>query len=344
MSAESYESAVAGPTLARELSPPASLAALHAEVAGWFRPAGLNELLGAATCPTAHLARQQLARGHRWRPVLTAVAARCGTDRPAADSVRRAAVAVECMHKASLVHDDIADADETRYAAPTLHRLHGPGVALNVGDLLIGEGYRLLAEAPWNVATRVGALRAAAEAHRHLCLGQGAELWSLRTGRPPAPRAVLEAFAGKTAPAFNLAMQLGAVLSGANAAARAALGELSEAMGTAYQIRDDLEDLRDEDAWAQPRRLCATLPLALAVRRANPAQRRVLEALWRADLPAPSGEQVRWLIAATDAVGRAAQIRRAYAERAAACLARPELKPIAPLLAQVLRELADNGA
>ena len=53
---------------------------------------------------------------------------------------------MECFHKASLIHDDIEDEDKGRYDQPTLHVEHSIGVALNAGDLLIGEGYRLIGE------------------------------------------------------------------------------------------------------------------------------------------------------------------------------------------------------
>jgi len=56
--------------------------------------------------------------------------------------VKRAAVAIETFHKASLVHDDIEDDDAYRYGHETLHRVHGVGTAINVGDYLIGLGYR----------------------------------------------------------------------------------------------------------------------------------------------------------------------------------------------------------
>ena len=59
--------------------------------------------------------------------------------------VRRLALAIEALHKASLVHDDIEDDDEFRYGRPTLHRVHGVGQAINIGDYLIGLGYRLIA-------------------------------------------------------------------------------------------------------------------------------------------------------------------------------------------------------
>ena len=53
------------------------------------------------------------------------------------DGLKKVAVAVECFHKASLVHDDIEDNDAERYGEPALHSQHGVPVALNAGDLLI---------------------------------------------------------------------------------------------------------------------------------------------------------------------------------------------------------------
>ncbi|MEZ6048424.1 MAG: polyprenyl synthetase family protein [Planctomycetaceae bacterium] len=60
-------------------------------------------------------------------------------------SVGRVAMAIEAFHKASLVHDDIQDEDQYRYGNETLHRQYGVGQAINIGDYLIGLGYRLLA-------------------------------------------------------------------------------------------------------------------------------------------------------------------------------------------------------
>ena len=61
------------------------------------------------------------------------------------DVVQRIAVAVEALHKASLVHDDVEDDDAFRYGAETLHRRWGVAAAVNVGDYLLGLGYRLIA-------------------------------------------------------------------------------------------------------------------------------------------------------------------------------------------------------
>src|SRR5205823_902010 len=82
------------------------------------------------------------------------------------EDLRKVAIAVECFHKASLIHDDIEDDDAERYGKQTLDTEHGVAVALNVGDLLLGEGYRLLASLDTNSNIRSEILRAAAEGHR----------------------------------------------------------------------------------------------------------------------------------------------------------------------------------
>ncbi|MCK4563823.1 MAG: DUF116 domain-containing protein, partial [Verrucomicrobia bacterium] len=110
-------------------------------VDGWFAPSPDWE----AETRTEQIANEWLLQdGKRWRPFLLACtysALNDGTtDLP--DEIRRLAIAVECFHKASLAHDDIEDGDNLRYGAPTLHCKSGIPVALNVGDLLVGEGYR----------------------------------------------------------------------------------------------------------------------------------------------------------------------------------------------------------
>ena len=126
------------------------LGGLRDRVAAWFEPAALDAILGPAEGDAERVARDWLGKaGKRWRPFLAAavhgaLVPEASDDR--ADVLRRVAVAVECFHKASLVHDDIEDGDLERYGEPTLPGAHGMAVALNAGDVLIGEGYRLLAE------------------------------------------------------------------------------------------------------------------------------------------------------------------------------------------------------
>ncbi len=82
------------------------------------------------------------------------------------------------FHKASLVHDDIEDDDQFRYGDPTLHRKYGTATAINVGDYLIGLGYRLISRDAQAIGSDAAAdiFDRLAEAHMQLTEGQGAEL------------------------------------------------------------------------------------------------------------------------------------------------------------------------
>src|SRR6266536_2248899 len=116
------------------------LGAVRDEVDFWFTPASLDLVMGPAEGETEKIGRQWLMRaGKRWRPFLTVSAfqaLRGSPDAALPDDLKKMAVAVECFHKASLIHDDIEDNDALRYGEKTLHEAHGVAVALNVGDLL----------------------------------------------------------------------------------------------------------------------------------------------------------------------------------------------------------------
>ncbi|MFW6161764.1 MAG: polyprenyl synthetase family protein [Planctomycetota bacterium] len=259
------------------------LDALRAEVEGWFAPESVAAVLGEPRTRTEALAAEWLARsGKRWRPFLAVCAFEALREEPQAplpDDLRGLAVAIECFHKASLVHDDIEDDDAERYGEKTLHEAYGIPIALNVGDLLVGEGYRLIAESALPPERQAAMLRAATTGHRNLCLGQGEELAWTREPRPLAPEQVLDIYRQKTAPAFEVALCLGAVRAGADDGLWSLLNEYSEALGIAYQIRDELLDFRGEAE--RDGVLAPSLVLALAWQRADAEGRRVLEPAWR---------------------------------------------------------------
>jgi geranylgeranyl diphosphate synthase type II len=271
------------------------LDALRAEVETWFTPAALETLLGPPEGDADRVARRWLAAdGKRWRPFLTACAYRALQDDPAQplpESLRRAAVAVECFHKASLVHDDIEDADERRYGRDTLHVEHGVPVALNAGDLLLGEGYRLLAGCGARSDVCAELVRIAAGGHRELCIGQGAELAWMRRPEPPAVDPTLDIFRRKTSPAFQVALGVGAALAGATAETQQVLREYSEALGIAYQIRDDLEDLHETSPASGAGRGGPSLLLALACEKTKAAGRDQVMASWNRSGQGPADRQ-----------------------------------------------------
>jgi geranylgeranyl pyrophosphate synthase len=114
---------------------------------------------------------------------------------------------------------------------------------LDIGDFLVGEGYRLIAASGYPAETSVAMIEVAAECHRALCAGQGEELLALERGRLPlSVSATLDIFRGKTSPAFHAAIALGALASGADRATLGKLKSFSDSLGIAYQIRDDLGD------------------------------------------------------------------------------------------------------
>lgn len=305
------------------------LDALRRDVEGWFESEALDALFGGPPAgETETLARAELTRaGKRWRPFLTVCAHQALQDDPHApppDALRRVAVAVECFHKASLVHDDIEDGDARRYGEPTAHAAHGVPAALNVGDFLIGEGYRLLAESDFAPEVRAGMTAIAARGHRTLCLGQGEELAWARSPRPLGSQQVLQIFRQKTAPAFGVALELGAACARAEPEVFDRLRAYSDALGVAYQIRDDLDDFEPSaEAPDDVTALRPSLPLAVGYEQAKsePEARSVLEAAWRREraVDGRSGE-VRELLARFDAAGRSRRLLESYKEEAIRCL------------------------
>ncbi|KAA6348255.1 Octaprenyl-diphosphate synthase [termite gut metagenome] len=210
---------------------------IKADIKAWFSYEALSGVFSSDT--TSAAAHTWLSGdGKRWRPyLLVSVYMTLTGKTEVPESVRLAAIAVECFHKASLVHDDIQDNDAFRYGKQTIHSTHGIPVAINVGDLLLGEGYRLL-----SLCNRVDLVATAAAAHISLCKGQGMELeWSRSPGELTLAY-VLDIFRNKTVPAFEVAFDFGVLCAGDNKRLRSILHDYSRALGIAYQMQDDAED------------------------------------------------------------------------------------------------------
>jgi geranylgeranyl diphosphate synthase type II len=317
------------------------LDALRLEVQGWFTPESLDNVLGPAAGEADGIARGWLAdEGKRWRPFLTACAFKALQDDPAApfpDALRRAAIAVECFHKASLVHDDIEDDDDARYGKPAMHVAHGVPIALNAGDLLLGEGYRLLASCGAEAPVVAELIRIAAEGHRELCRGQGAELSWMRAPAAPSVDQVIDIFRGKTSPAFHVALGIGAALAGADAATARVLRDYSEALGIAYQIRDDLEDLSQPESEPNSGFTAPSLLLALACDKAKASGRERVMTAWRHGRTGRDARAAyRALIAELGADERARTLLEAYKEEAIRALPALQNASLKGLLRRVI--------
>jgi len=324
-----------------------NLNALQDEVKTWFTKEGLTALLGEPQDKTEELGREWLARaGNRWRPYLTVAAhqaLRSDPEGPLSDGLKKAAIAVECFHKASLIHDDIEDSDKERYGEATLHEEYGVPVALNVGDLLIGEGYRLLADNPLPASVKATLLKVAAEGQRELCRGQGAEL--LWTQKPTALSStdVLEIFRNKTSPAFAVGLKIGAAIAGQLPDTADALVAYSEALGIAYQIRDDLDDLGEDSATGTELVIRPSIVLALLLERGKGEVKETMEKLWTGQLTTPPDRAtIRQWAQDSGAHEKALLLLESYKEQAVRSLQAVENANLKGLLRRIIGKIFND--
>jgi geranylgeranyl pyrophosphate synthase len=211
-------------------------------------------------------------------------------------------------------------------------------VALNIGDLLLGDGYRLLADCAAGPDSDPSLVGIAADGHRQLCLGQGRELGWARAPRPLTSADVLEIFRRKTSPAFEVALRLGAAYAGAPAAIHELLRRYSDALGIAYQIRDDLEDL-DATGIDDLRAMRPSLPLAIAYERATGSAQDLLRRAWtRSSDPEDAGD-IRRLITETGAEERCRTLLEMYKEQAIRALADLQNASLKGLLRRVVGKM-----
>ena len=321
------------------------LSTLRDEVQTFFDELALQSVLGKPETETERLGHAYLAAaGKRWRPFLAVAIHQALQAEPGGEissDIKKVAVAVECFHKASLVHDDIEDGDDFRDGRETLHHREGVPVALNVGDYLIGEGYRLLAETTVAAERRAEMLRLAAEGHRTLSLGQGDDLSFAARPRPLRATEVVSIFRRKTAPAFETALRLGAACAGAPDEMHDTLKSYSDALGVAYQIRDDLGELRAaRDAGEAPERR-PTLIWALAREAAKKAEKGRVAGLWTGERD-EAADVVHQLLVDLGAENRADELRKAYEDEAIRSLRLLDNANVKGLLRRVLGKIFDE--
>ena len=209
----------------------------------WFSKDNLKQVLSPLNDPTSLVAREWLSNdGKRWRPYLLAASyLAISGKKEIPQDVQLAAIAIECFHKASLVHDDIEDEDDLRYGKETVNAAHGIPMAINVGDMYLGEGYRLLAQ-----CGNIELIKVASEAHVALCKGQGLELEWSRKPRRFNMDFVMEVFCNKTVPAFDVSLMMGVICAKDDLRLRKQLNDYSKALGIAYQLQDDMEDFETD--------------------------------------------------------------------------------------------------
>lgn len=180
-----------------------------------------------------HLAK---AGGKRLRPALLILSAHLGN--PAKEDVLDAAVVMEITHLATLYHDDVMDQAETRRGVTAAQRIWGNNLAILTGDLLFARAS--------NIVSALGerALKMQAKVFEQLVLGQLHE--TIGSGNKDLMDHYLQVIRDKTGSLIALSAQLGALLSEADEKYQEPLAKYGELMGIAFQLSDDLIDIRSD--------------------------------------------------------------------------------------------------
>jgi geranylgeranyl pyrophosphate synthase len=262
----------------------------------------LETAVGSHPGLVAEIGAETLAAGgKRLRPVLVFLST--PEERRAGERAVAGGAAVELVHMATLVHDDLLDGADLRRGQPTVWAAHGEGAAKAAGDYLFARAFAQLAAT--GEADAVEILAAAA-----LSLARGEALQRRQTFRPDTSvEEYLARCSLKTGKLFEAACLLGGAGPG--------LGVFGLALGVAFQIADDILDCTgDFDTTGKApgvdlRDGTPTLPLILAARRDRE--------VWRALAGEPVPDALE-RVAATDALESSRELAYEYAARARAAL------------------------
>jgi len=210
------------------------------------------------------------AGGKRLRPVLLLLMAGAlgykGTDH------HKLAAVIEFIHTATLLHDDVVDDSNLRRGRPTANALFGNPASVLVGDFLYSRAFQMMVE-----CQDLRILDIVAEATNVIAEGEVMQLMNMHDASLDV-EAYLRVIRSKTAKLFEASTRLPAVLVKSPAAIETACAQYGQALGTAFQVIDDVLDY-DGDAALMGKNLGddlregkATLPLIVAMQRGNPAQ------------------------------------------------------------------------
>lgn len=214
--------------------------------------------------------------GKRLRPLLTLLAARASGAAPLASQIH-AAVIIEFIHTATLLHDDVVDGSQQRRGRHTANHVWGNATSVLVGDFLYSRAFQMMVS--------LGSLKVMdIMADATNIIAEGEVLQLMHAGDPDiTEQSYLDVIYRKTARLFESGAEIAAVLAGADAGTQAALGAYGRHLGNAFQLVDDSLDYRsspselgknigDDLAEGKP-----TLPLIHALRTGSREQRSLLQ-------------------------------------------------------------------
>jgi octaprenyl-diphosphate synthase len=271
----------------------------------------------------------------RLRPLLTVAAARLAGARD--DACLKLAAAVEFIHTATLLHDDVVDSSQLRRGRVAAHLIWGAPSSVLVGDFLFARAFELMVG-----AGSMPALEILARASRVIAEGEVLQLTRAHD-MDLSQDIYLEIIRAKTAELFAAAAEAGAVSAGAAPARCRALRQYGQDLGLAFQLVDDALDYSGDSATLGKnpgddfREGKATLPLLLAMAR-TPGEREFwVRTVDRRDQVEGDFERTRELMRQTGALDATLALAAGYAASAKAALSDFGANPWSP----ALEDLAD---
>ncbi len=260
------------------------------------------------------------AGGKRLRPMLTVAAALLFGKASGAQT--NYAAAVEFMHNATLLHDDVVDESDMRRGRPAARMIWGNQASVLVGDFLLGQAFLMMVE-----TGKLEALGVLAKAATIIAEGEVFQLAKTKDLNA-TPEEYDQVIRAKTATLFEAAAEVGAMAGGADEAGRVALRDYGRELGCAFQLVDDVLDYRGEsgamgkNTGDDLREGKMTLPVILALADANPAERDIIvAALGRPDASDSALAQVVAICNRHNTLGRTVDEANGHVQKARAALA-----------------------
>lgn len=268
---------------------------------------------------------------------------------PDTDAIVRAAAALELVHAAAIVHDDIIDRSPLRRGRPTAHERLGDALAMMIGDLLMAWAGQLFHTSGLPRAFLARAVPLWTAMARELVAGECLEI--LRTGAAPDLARSLAIVRFKTGSyTVERPLQIGAVLAGASPATLAALAAYARPLGEAFQLRDDLlgvfgdpartgKSFFDDLVGRKP-----TALLALTLAGAGEPDRRRLRDLLDGPLTPADAAEIRDIMLRSGARAEVQQMIKERAQLAQAALEKTRPAPdAADALTRLIYEVTADG-
>ena len=262
------------------------------------------------------------AGGKRIRPMLTLAGAMVADPDGALDHAAKLAAAVEFIHTATLLHDDVIDESDMRRGNQTANAIWGNEASVLVGDFLFARAFELMVE-----TGNIEVLGRLSTASARITEGEIEQM--LIAGKPDTDiEAYLSVIIGKTAELFAAASETGSMIAGGDADLTTALKDYGMALGIAFQITDDALDYHaDEgdlgktvgDDFAEGK---TTLPVMMAFHAGDAGEKEFwMRTIAAGDIQEGDLAHAQQLMAKHGAITGALAEARRHAEQAEACLA-----------------------